>query len=117
VLFAKEGAIMGIKQTPYGFGGRVTVGYDEAVKQTTAALKEQGFGVLTTIDVQKTLQEKLGAAFARTSFSAPATRRWRTERFKPTWASGCSYPATWWCTTTVMGPAPSKRWTRRQPSA
>lgn len=54
---------MEIKQTPYGFGGRVTVAYDEAVKQTTAALKEQGFGIISTIDMQQALKEKLGVDF------------------------------------------------------
>jgi len=37
--------------------------YAEAVEQTRAALKEQGFGVLTEIDVRKTLNEKLGEDF------------------------------------------------------
>jgi len=34
--------------------------YDEAVTQTREALAEQGFGVLTEIDVKATLQEKRG---------------------------------------------------------
>jgi uncharacterized protein (DUF302 family) len=48
-------------QRAYGFGRVLDVGYEQAVERTVAALKEQGFGVLTTIDVQKTLKEKLGA--------------------------------------------------------
>ena len=39
--------------------------YDQAVTETVAALKEQGFGVLTEIDVKATLQQKLGAEFQR----------------------------------------------------
>lgn len=35
--------------------------YEEAVPAVRAALKEQGFGVLTEIDVRATLREKLGA--------------------------------------------------------
>lgn len=37
--------------------------YTEAVERVTAALKAEGFGVLTRIDVHDTLQEKIGVAF------------------------------------------------------
>jgi uncharacterized protein (DUF302 family) len=36
---------------------------DEAIKRTTEALKQEGFGVLTTIDVAATLKNKIGADF------------------------------------------------------
>lgn len=39
--------------------------FDEAVSRTTAALKDQGFGVLTSIDVKSTLHEKLGVDFRK----------------------------------------------------
>jgi len=38
----------------------VDLPYAEAVQRTRAALSEQGFGVLTQIDVQATLREKRG---------------------------------------------------------
>ena len=47
----------------YGFGTTVPVPYQQAMERTRAALKEQGFGVITEIDVEKTLKEKLGADF------------------------------------------------------
>ncbi|MBV2155369.1 DUF302 domain-containing protein [Kitasatospora sp. SUK 42] len=44
----------------YGLGVRLDRPFPQAVEAVTAALKEQGFGVLTTIDVRATLREKLG---------------------------------------------------------
>ncbi|HVP62662.1 MAG TPA: DUF302 domain-containing protein [Myxococcaceae bacterium] len=41
------------------------VGYDEAITRVTEALKKEGFGVLTTIDVKETLKQKLGVEFQR----------------------------------------------------
>ncbi len=39
------------------------VPFDEAVSRATAELKEEGFGVLTTIDVKATLKEKIDVDF------------------------------------------------------
>ncbi|MBF0285787.1 MAG: DUF302 domain-containing protein [Magnetococcales bacterium] len=38
----------------------VSLGYDEAVSAIRAALAEQGFGILSEIDVAATLKKKLG---------------------------------------------------------
>lgn len=37
--------------------------FDEAIEQTEAALKTEGFGVLTRVDVQKTLKTKIDVDF------------------------------------------------------
>ena len=37
--------------------------FKEAIEKTTAALKEEGFGVLTEIDIKATLKKKLDADF------------------------------------------------------
>ena len=34
--------------------------YDEAIERVTATLQDQGFGVLTRIDMRQTLQDKIG---------------------------------------------------------
>ena len=49
----------------YGFVKTLArnTGYDDADEQVTAALQEEGFGVLTTIDVRATLRKKLDVDF------------------------------------------------------
>lgn len=49
-----------MKDTDYGFRKELPgTSYSEAVDRVTEALKSEGFGVLTTIDVKATLKEKL----------------------------------------------------------
>ena len=43
----------------YGFGVTVPGGFDEVIEKTIEALKTEGFGVLTTIDVKATLKKKI----------------------------------------------------------
>lgn len=43
----------------YAITRRIEGGFAEAVERVTAALKEEGFGILTTIDVQATMKAKL----------------------------------------------------------
>jgi uncharacterized protein (DUF302 family) len=50
----------------YGFGTSLSIPYEEALPRVKEALKAEGFGVLTEIDVQRTLREKLGVEMAVT---------------------------------------------------
>lgn len=54
-----------MQETRYGLNVTMDEPFDVAVARTTDALKAQGFGVLTTIDVQQTLKAKLGRDFRK----------------------------------------------------
>ena len=47
----------------YGFGTTLDLPFDEVVARTKAALKDEGFGVLSEIDIRATLKEKLDVDF------------------------------------------------------
>ena len=47
----------------YHFSRVLDLPFDKAVEAVTAALSQQGFGVLTEIDVQATLKKKLNVDF------------------------------------------------------
>ena len=47
----------------YYFSKELDIPFEEAIARVTAKLKDEGFGVLTEIDVKATLEKKLGAEF------------------------------------------------------
>lgn len=47
----------------YHISTTVDLSFDDAIEAATAALKEKGFGVLTTIDVKTTLKNKIDVDF------------------------------------------------------
>jgi hypothetical protein len=64
-----------VQETRYGLRVELPVSYEQPIERVTAALKEHGIGVLTTIDVKAMLKQKQ----ARVSL-----RQWRRW---PRWAS------------------------------
>ncbi len=54
---------MTMQATDYGLQVKLDVPYAAAIEKATAALKAEGFGVLTTIDVKATMKQKIDADF------------------------------------------------------
>ncbi len=51
--------------TTIGIRTQLHTSFDEALGRVTEALAVEGFGVLTRVNVQQTLEQKLGVAFRR----------------------------------------------------
>ena len=49
----------------YGFNVKLKESFDDAVTRVTEALKKEGFGVLSDLDIQAAMKEKLGAEIPR----------------------------------------------------
>lgn len=54
-----------LKETKYGFLRKLDADFDTAVERTRAALKDEGFGVLSEIRMDEKLKEKLGVDFRK----------------------------------------------------
>ncbi len=54
-----------VTQSAYGLSRELDMPYDDTLERVKDALKSEGFGVLTEIDVQDTLQQKLQVDFRR----------------------------------------------------
>jgi uncharacterized protein (DUF302 family) len=54
-----------IKGKEYAFSAILDTSYEDAISKVTDALKEEGLGVLTEIDVKSTLKQKLNVEFRK----------------------------------------------------
>ena len=52
-----------MEKTIYGFSKTVNLSYEKAIEKVTEELKNEGFGILTEIDVKETLKKKLDVDF------------------------------------------------------
>jgi uncharacterized protein (DUF302 family) len=73
-----------VQETKYGLRVELPVSYEQAIDNTTAALKEQGFGVLTTIDVKQTLKQKLDRDWRYRTSRPRVRQRFGQERLRTT---------------------------------
>lgn len=60
----------------------LSISVDQAVEKTTAALKEIGFGILTRIDFDQKIKEKLGEAIEKTVILGACNPKLAFEAFK-----------------------------------
>lgn len=81
----------------YALSTTMNASFDEAVERTRHALAEQGFGVLTEIDMKATLKAKLGEDIEDYLILGACNPRWRTAPSRQTARSGCFCPATSSC--------------------
>jgi uncharacterized protein (DUF302 family) len=49
----------------YGFSKSTVLSFENAIAKVTEELKKEGFGILTTIDVQETMKKKLDVDFPK----------------------------------------------------
>ncbi|MCS6915910.1 MAG: DUF302 domain-containing protein [Myxococcales bacterium] len=66
--------------------------YDEALNRVPAALQAEGFGVLTEIDVQHTLKQKLGVDFRRYKILGACNPPFAYEALKTELTAGLMMP-------------------------
>lgn len=51
--------------TDYAYQIKLDLPYEQAIEKVTSALQEEGFGVLTEVDVKATMKKKLDADFRK----------------------------------------------------
>jgi uncharacterized protein (DUF302 family) len=62
-VVVREGLGVGAMSKELGFNVELTLSFDAAVTRVREALKQEGFGVLTEIDLRAAFREKLGREF------------------------------------------------------
>jgi uncharacterized protein (DUF302 family) len=72
----------------YYYSKTVRAEFDEAVSRVSQALKVEGFGILTEIDVKSTLKKKLNVDFRKTEYLVPVILPLLTRRCKQRIKSG-----------------------------
>lgn len=66
----------------YHISKKVNLGFEQAIEKTTEELKNEGFGVLTEIDVKSTLKNKLDVDFRNYKILGACNPGYAYEAFK-----------------------------------
>ena len=80
-----------------GLSTKLNTTFEDAVERTTRALADQGFGVLTRIDVKSTLKQKLGADMEEYLILGACNPTLAHRAWRWTARSDNCCPATSWC--------------------
>jgi len=78
--------------TTFGIRKALRATYDEALTRIPEALKLEGFGVLTEIDIQSTLKQKLGVDFRRYKILGACNPPFAHEALQEELAAGLLLP-------------------------
>ncbi|MBU8861905.1 DUF302 domain-containing protein [Micromonospora sp. WMMB482] len=97
----------------YAMTIRLSAGFAPTVERVRAALKDQGFGVLTEIDMRATLHEKLGVELEEYVILGACNPPLAHRAVQADRTSACSYRATSWSAPTGRTPPWCRRSTRR----
>jgi len=87
----------------YAFRARIDAPYTQALARVKEALKAEGFGVLTEVDVQSTFAEKLGVEFRAYAILGACNPPLSHRALRGSWAPASSSRATSWCTRMERG--------------
>jgi hypothetical protein len=98
----------------YGMTVRTTAPFADTLARVREALKAQGFGVLTEIDVRATLRDKLGEDMEDYLILGACNPHSPTGPSPPIARSGCCCHATW--LSGLVTAAPLWRHSIREPS-
>lgn len=78
--------------TTFGLRKSLRTSYDEALTRVPEALKSEGFGVLTEIDIRRTLKERLGVDFRRYKILGACNPPFANEALQEDLAAGLLLP-------------------------
>lgn len=78
--------------TTFGIRKALHASFDEALARVPEALKSEGFGVLTEVDIQSTLKAKLGVEFRRFKILGACNPPFAHEALQEDLAAGLLLP-------------------------